>query len=282
MTDTGKIKLHVMHCGTMSVSPTVPYGGGVTLSNSAAQVFSRKRVTLPCSAYLIEHPKGLILVDTGWCRDISPKGVYDEKAVGALLPAHLAAFYHPELGQGQAVHEQLAAMGIKTSELDYVLLTHLDPDHVSGVRHLLDAKRILLPEDEYFWNCRTVYRARQPVNLWMDYPMEHFYYRGSPIGPNRWAYDVLGDESVLMVNVPGHTDGMCAVLIRNGKRYVLLTADAAFSGRSWQELIVPGFGFDEKLMLKSLKWVREMALSPDCAGVFASHDAEVLPQTFEF
>ncbi|MBR4392723.1 MAG: hypothetical protein IKT07_01715, partial [Oscillospiraceae bacterium] len=61
--------------------------------------------------YLIEHPKGLILVDTGWCRDISPDGMYDPKAAAAVLPRHLAAFFHPSVPKGMAVHEQLAAMG---------------------------------------------------------------------------------------------------------------------------------------------------------------------------
>ncbi len=278
------MKLHILHCGTISVSETVPWGNGIDLKNTVKQLTApeRERVTLPVCAYLIEHPRGPVLVDTGWCREISPAGVYDPAAVRRILPAHLAALFHPCLGEGMAVHEQLAAWGIRPEDLEAVLLTHLDPDHVAGLRRLRAARRILLPEDEYFWSCRTVYRVRQPRSLWMDLPVSREYYRGSPLGPNRWAIDVFGDESLMMVNVPGHTDGQAAVLIRSGERFVLLAADAAYSPRNWREDIIPGFGFDEKLQRRSLRWVGEMAADPGCAGVLCSHDPDVAPGTLEF
>ena len=273
------MKLHVLCCGFIRVSETIPYGNRIDLKNTAKQLTApdKDRITLPVCAYLIEHPKGLILVDTGWCREISPEGVYDAQAVKAVLPSHLAALYRPTLPKGMAVHEQLAAMGIRPEDLACVLLTHLDPDHVSGLKHVNRARRIILPEDEYFWSCRTVYKARQPQSLWIDQPIERVFYRGSPLGPNRWAIDVLGDESVMMVNVPGYTDGQAAMLVRSGKRFVLLTADAAFSSRNWREEITPGLGFDRKLQLKSLRWIAQMAADPSCAAVLCSHDPSVEP-----
>jgi glyoxylase-like metal-dependent hydrolase (beta-lactamase superfamily II) len=161
-------------------------------------------------------------------------------------------------------------------------LTHLDPDHVSGLGHLKGAKRIVVAEDEYFWSCRTVYKARQPWNLWIDQPIERVFYRGSPLGPNHWAIDLFGDESVEMVNVPGHTDGQAAIIVRSGAKFVLLAADAAFSPRNWQENITPGVGFAEKWQRRSLQWIAEMADEPGCAAVLCSHDPEIEPQTIEF
>ena len=234
-------------------------------------------MTLPVFTYLIEHPKGLILVDTGWCRDISPEGTYDPKAAAAVLPTRMAALFHPYLPKGMAIHEQLAGMGIQPEALDYVLLTHLDADHVAGLRHVSRAKQIVLPEYEYFWSCRTVYKTRQPQDLWIQYPMERPFYRGSPLGPNHWVIDLFGDESIQMVNVPGHTEGQAAIIVRNGKRFVLLAADAAFSPRNWQENIVPGFGFARDFQRKSLRWIAEMAADPGCAAVLCSHDPSVKP-----
>lgn len=278
------MKIHIFHCGYIQVSETVPFGNTIDLKNTARQLADPvdRRLTLPVCVYLIEHPKGLLLVDTGWCREISPAGVYDARSVRELLPAPLAALYHPYLPAGMAIHEQLASLGIRPEDLDYVLLTHLDPDHVAGLRHVAGAKHILLPEDEYFWSCRTVYKARQPRHLWLDMPIERRFYRGSPLGPNRWAIDVLGDESVQMVNVPGHTDGQAAVLVRSGKKFVLLAADAAYSPRNWQENITPGFGFDANFQRKSLQWIAKMAAESDCAAVLCSHDAAAKPGTIEF
>ena len=273
------MKLHILRCGSISVSPSVPFGNALSLSHTARQLFTsaEKRVELPVWAFLIEHPRGPILVDTGWCREISPRGVYDPKAVLKILPAPLAAFYRPALPLGCAVDEQLAVLGLRPEDLEAVILTHLDPDHVAGLRHLRGAKRVILPEDEYFWACRAVYKHRQPWSLWMDTPMERPYYRGSPLGPNHWAIDLFGDESLLLVNVPGHTDGQAAVLLRSGKRFLILAADAAYSPRSWREDLTPGFGFDQQAQRKALSWLREMEADPGCVGILCSHDPALDP-----
>ena len=109
------MKIHMLQCGSIRVDPTVPYGKRLDLIEAARQLTAsdKSRITLPVFTYLIEHPKGLILVDTGWCREISPRGVYDPKEVGKVLPSHLAALFHPYLPEGMAIHEQLAAMGIR-------------------------------------------------------------------------------------------------------------------------------------------------------------------------
>ncbi len=278
------MKIHVLHCGSIRVHKTVPYGNRIDLRDTARQLTAadRDRLTLPVCTYLIEHPKGLILVDTGWCREISPAGVWDPKAVAGVLPAHMAALLRPCLPTGMAVHEQLSAMGIRPEDLEYVLLTHLDPDHVAGLRHVSGARHILLPEDEYFWACRTVYKSRQTWSLWIDQPIERRYYRGSEMGPNHWVIDLFEDESVLLVNVPGHTDGQAAILVRSGGKFVLLAADAAYSKRNWEKMITPGFGFSPQWQRKSLEWIAAMAAEPGCAAVLCSHDPDIAPQTITF
>ena len=279
-----RMRIHILHCGTMQVSESVPFGNRIDLRNTQKQLLcpDRDRVELPVFCYLIEHREGPVLVDTGWCREISPNGAYDPRAVGQVLPAHLAAFYHPVLPAGEAIQEQLAALGLRPEDLKCVVLTHLDPDHVAGLQHLAGAKRIVLPEDEYFWTCRTVFKARQPRALWSFAPIERLYYRGSPLGPNRWAIDLFGDESLMLVNVPGHTDGQAAVLVRSGGRFVLLAADAAFSPRNWREEITPGFGFGRDWQVKSLRWLAEMEKDPGCARILCSHDPAIRPGVVEF
>lgn len=283
------IRIHILTCGYMQVAESVPLGDGSNLKSSARQLLTKtqKRVTLPVFAFLIEHPDARILIDTGWCRDLSPNGAYDPAAVKQVLPAHLASFYQPYLPEGMAVHEQLAALGIRPEALDIVLLTHLDPDHVAGLRHVKNAKRILVAEDEYFWNCRIVYQMRQPKALFEGIHMEHYWYRGSDLGTNRWAYDLLGDGTILCVNIPGHTDGLCSVIVQNGellehkRKFALLTSDAAFLPKNWEEDIIPGRGFDTTLQRKGVRWIREQAAMENCVGVFTSHDPDLTPHTIE-
>lgn len=277
------MKLHVFHCGYLRLDKSAAFGNRIDLKNTARQFLTpdSRRLTLPVSCYLIEHPRGLVLVDTGLSRELSPAGVYDVKAAATVLSPRLVAFYHPCVPAGMTAAEQLKAMGIRPEDLKLIVLTHLDADHVMGLKSLRGAEKILLPEDEYFWSCRAVYKARQPWKLWMEENITREFYRGSPLGPNRWAIDVFDDESLQLVNVPGHTDGQAAVIVRNGARFVILAADAAFSPRNWREEITPGFGFDRRQQLKSLRWLKEMENDPGCVGILCSHDAEIKPQVIE-
>ncbi len=274
------MKLHVLRCGTVSLPESAAFGGK---PGGLRRLLTREgRVELPVFCYLVEHRHGLILVDTGLSREMSPAGVYDKKAAEQALTPQLAAFYRPRVPMGMTAAEQLADRGILPQDLDLVILTHLDPDHVAGLSGLRGAKKILLPEDEYFWSCRTVYKRRQPWKLWMDADITRVFYRGSSLGPNRWAIDVFGDESLQLVNVPGHTDGQCAVILRERARFVILAADAAFSPRNWREDSVPGFGFDRDLQRRSLRWLAEMEKDPGCAAILCSHDPAVEAQVMEF
>ncbi|MCF0137156.1 MAG: N-acyl homoserine lactonase family protein [Oscillospiraceae bacterium] len=292
-----EIKIHILHCGYIRLEKSMPNAGELKLSNSLRHVLAgdSKRVTLPVCAYLIEHPvHGKILVDTGWCRDISPEGVYDRRALKKLMPGYLADFYRPYLPKGMAIHEQLEKMGIRPEDLDCVVITHLDPDHVSGVKHLQGAKRIVVAEFEYFFSCRYVFRAHQPWKMFMQYPMERIFYRatprdrywnfGKPINLNHWTIDLFGDDSISIVNVPGHTEGIGAVIVNTDcgflpQDFVLLTSDAAFSRQSWEDMSISGLGYSKTSMLRSLDWIKSMSELPGCKAVFASHDPDVQPRT---
>lgn len=92
MSISGGIKIHVLHCGCVSLPRRAAFGG---------PALPARRVDLPVSAYLIEHPQGLILVDTGWSREISPRGVYAPEAVRRVLPRRLADFYRPRVPRGR-------------------------------------------------------------------------------------------------------------------------------------------------------------------------------------
>jgi len=57
-----------MHTGEVRVSPYLPFGGDNCNLLKASGMTTPKKdwMWLPVSVYLIEHPKGRILVDTGW------------------------------------------------------------------------------------------------------------------------------------------------------------------------------------------------------------------------
>lgn len=277
------MKISILNCGYIRIHEELLYGGGNMMTDMRKAVMApdSRRVTLPVYAYLIEHPAGLFLVDTGWSRDISPSGKYDHKAVRKELPAHLALLYRPYVPEGMAVVEQLGSMGIRPQDLSAVLITHLDADHVSGLRSVSKAGRIVVPEDEAYWTVRTKYRLRQPEDLWSTVSAERVFFRGHLLGPLHKAIDITGDGSIMMVNLPGHTDGMCGVMVRGSGKFVLMASDAAISSRSWERMEGPGFAADSALQLRSLEWIAEMASDPGCEAVLCSHDRDQITETIE-
>ena len=276
-------KVHVLHTGKVCVSPNLPFGGEHCSPIKASGVFGRKenRLWLPVSCYLVEHPKGLVLIDTGWHREMSPNGIFDKMAQVRALGSRL--LYHVNQGVlplGEAVDEQLAIMGISPNDLDYVLLTHLDCDHANGLKLVADAKRILVSRDELeSADNGIVARIRYQSRWWDGTAIEPFEWNGAE-GPFRKSYDLFGDGSVICIAIPGHADGLFAVkVIGEDGHFALLYSDGGYARRSWEDMVVSGIANDRAQQRKSLEWIREQSLDPLCVESLANHDADVVSHT---
>ena len=277
------MKIHVLHTGEVRVSPYLPFGGDNCNLLKASGMTTPKEdwIWLPVSVYLIEHPKGLILVDTGWHRDMSPEGVYDKKAQIKSLGSRV--LYNVNQGQiplGEAVDEQLATMGIKPSDLDYVLLTHLDCDHANGLRAVKDAKHILVAAEELECARKNGF-IRYKKKWWEGVDMQTIEWNGTE-GPAGKSFDLFGDGSIKMINIPGHCDGLCAVKItREDGKYVLLFSDGGYATKSWKEMITSGVSLDKEMQRKSLMWIREQSMDANCIESLATHDTDIKPHVIE-
>lgn len=280
------IKIHVMHTGEVIVSPDLPFGGDDCSMLKASGIFlaADKRLHLPVSTYLIEHPEhGLILFDAGWDRSMSPEGVFDKKSQVKSLGSHL--LYKVNQGVlplGEAVDEQLAAMGVKTSELDLVALSHLDCDHANGLRQVADAKRIIVSADEVAFAGK--HPERYSKSWWEGVPMEQFEWNGFESAPNdaRKHYDIFGDGTLVLVNIPGHADGQAALRVSAPDgRFVLLFADGGYATKSWAEMITSGICADKVAQKASLAWIAEQSRDERCVESLANHDPDVAPHLIE-
>lgn len=281
-----EIKIHVFHTGEVCVAPELPFGGEHCNIIKASGIFAKKseRLWLPVSAYLIECDHGKILFDCGWHRDMSPNGVFDKKAqVKSLGSLPLYMTNQGRIEKGAAIDEQLAALGIHPADLDLVLLSHLDCDHANGLKLVADAKRILVSKDELLFakNKTPVNRIRYNADWWNGTKMQTFVWNGTE-GPAGKSYDVFGDGSLVMVNIPGHSKGLCALKITGSDgRFVLLYADGGYARRSWEQLITSGIADDKAAQKKSLEWIREQSLNANCVESLANHDPDVQPHIIE-
>ena len=281
------MKVHVLRTGEVRVSPYLPFGGDNCSLLKASGITTPKSewIWLPVFSFYIEHPRGKFLFDTGWHREMSPEGVYDKRAqIRSLGSWFLYQINQGRIARGEAIDEQLAQLGVKPEDLDCVLLSHLDCDHANGLRQVAAAKRILVSRSEMEGTRRFNPQIwiRFQKRWWEGTGIETFDWNGED-GPVRKSYDVLGDGSLQMINIPGHSEGLCALKITNAEgKYVLLFADGGYATKSWRDMITSGITLDKRLQRQSLQWIRQQSLSPDCVASLATHDTDVQPHVIEF
>ncbi|MNB92972.1 N-acyl homoserine lactonase AttM [compost metagenome] len=268
------IKVHILHCGQVQTDIAIPFRQHTWNPLAPAGIFrsSKHQVTIPVSAYLIEHPKGLVLIDTGWHTDVRGDqikylGRIGHKVSKAILP------------EGQAVHEQLLSKGIKAKDLDYVFLSHMDIDHTSGLKLISEAKQFLTSDLE--WQAASKGGLRYLRHTWAGLSVNTFTMKASEYGPQQRAFDLFGDGSVMFIHTPGHSTGLTSTLIQRNGQFLLLAADTGYAKKSWENMILPGFTVSKQQAKDSLQWVKEMSLRPDCMDVIANHDPDVKPHLIE-
>ncbi len=89
-------------------------------------------VNLPCPSFLIEHPKGLALFDTG----CNPKIIDDPVGYWGEFARNLPFKW----SKNETLDRQIAGLGYKTSDIKYVVLSHAHLDHAGGLTYFPGAK----------------------------------------------------------------------------------------------------------------------------------------------
>ncbi|WP_139488077.1 N-acyl homoserine lactonase family protein [Brevibacillus dissolubilis] len=264
------VKLHILHTGSCTIDRSIAFDE-CTLNPLAITGLFRSeddKLHVPISTYLLEHPQGLILVDAGLHTDIR---VDAQAHLGMLNNLVMKA----KLPPGQAIHEQLEEMGIRPRDLDYVVLTHFHTDHVSGLKHVAEAKRIITSEQE--WEAANCLNPSYVPEMWEGVEVETFASKEIPFGPYREGIDLLGDGSIYVMNAPGHTEGHTSLLVKTESGWVYLASDAGYANASFVERIMPGIRTSDSAARRSLEYASDFIKRDDCCLLIANHDPAITP-----
>ena len=117
-----KIKLYIFHTGKVRVDRAIPLHECNPLAVTGLFRSKAKQMILPVSAYLIVHPKGNVLIDTGW----DTKYAHERPKQLLGMVDRISA---PIISDGEGIDSKLASLGLRPKDIDHVFISHMDFDH---------------------------------------------------------------------------------------------------------------------------------------------------------
>jgi N-acyl homoserine lactone hydrolase len=235
------MRIHAIQTGTVAITTKWREGEGrgrLRLVNTLLD--SKWTEPLPIYAFAIEHPEGVIVVDTGETARVSEPGYFPRWQ--PVFRFAVREYVRPE----QEIGPQLEQLGILPSDVRRVVLTHLHTDHAGGLHHFRDNEILVSrAELEYAAGLRGRLRG-YPNKRWpawlhpslVDLP-------AVPFGPFPASMALTEAGDVTLVPVPGHSPGQLAVVVEDGDHAVFLAGDSSYTQDALLRGVVDGVGPDE-------------------------------------
>jgi glyoxylase-like metal-dependent hydrolase (beta-lactamase superfamily II) len=232
-----------------------------------------EKILIPVGFYLIKHPKGDVVFDTG----DNDKIITDQTYWGPM-----AAMLDKGVKADLAIDKQLEKVGEKLSDVKYVILGHMHLDHAGNAARFPNAT-IVVQRDEIanaFW---------PPKGYAGPYISGDFESLRAPTGSGTTGkqptieldgdLDLFGDGSVYVHRAAGHTPGSQMAVVRLPKSGTfVLTSDTCYLADNLNKDILPSIGltYNPTEMLNGYAYIRRVR-DMENGQVFMAHDLEGFP-----
>lgn len=217
-------RVHVLPCGGEDCDK-----GSLTLLKDCGKI-----LRAPYHAYLIEDPECTILVDTGACINWKER---HPKELQKISPVYISENEH--------LDQLIGSVGFSTSDVDYVINTHLHYDHC-GNNEMFDKATFVVNEGE-------LAHALSP-GWW-----ESLNYVRAVFDLPQLRYETVTGEfdvhpGVKILQTPGHTEGHQSVVVQLEKTGTLILAgDAIYLRENLDTPILPGIYVDARRYAESMR-----------------------------
>lgn len=219
---TAEVELWRLDCGSIETplnffSDTMAYGD--------------ETMTLSSSCYLVRNGEDYLLWDTGL-----PQVAGDPPPEGQPGPV-----------PGPAITEQLAEIGVTPEQIGRIVISHAHFDHVGQAAAFPEATLVIGADDWDLLQSDDPGFGVDPslVQPWLDGTSE--------VEPVSGDLDLFGDGRVMLLAMPGHTNGETALLVRLAEfGPVILSGDTVHFARQLQTGSVPPFNASRADTLASL------------------------------
>jgi N-acyl homoserine lactone hydrolase len=218
------MRIHAIQTGLVKIKRAQVEGRGHSAAARQLAIYADRSWTewLPTYAWAIEHPEGVIVVDTG-------QGAH-------LLKSRQS--YHPfvrwevifQIDREQEIGPQLRRLGIGSRDVTKVVLTHLHMDHDGGLAHFPHSEVLVAPGElrtASGWAGRIRGYLPQRWPSWFD-PNPLKLTEG-PFGPFARSARLTRSNDVIAVATPGHTADHISVLVQEDDTTVFLAGDTSYN-----------------------------------------------------
>jgi glyoxylase-like metal-dependent hydrolase (beta-lactamase superfamily II) len=210
---------------------------------------------LPIYAFAIEHPEGVIVVDTG------------ENARAASDPDYFPS-WHPFFRFGlrewvapeEEIGPQLDRLGIARGDVRWVVLTHMHTDHAGGLHHFPDHEILVSRTDLALSSGRLGRLRGYPNNhypSWFDPKVVDL--APTPYGPFPESLELTAAGDVTIVPLPGHTPGQIGLVVEDDDHLVLFAGDSSYNEDLMLRGVVDGPSPDDAVAQRTHERIRALA-----------------------
>ena len=271
------MKIYILQTGEVEVSPSLAYKGNDKFNPQIYGLFLKNtdRVNIPVLSFLIQTGKKNILVDTGIKKELESDAPLSlKKQISEIKAPLTCASTRFHLKKDSSLMSRLESINLSPKDIDCVLLTHLDFENVSGVADLSSDTKILVSRDEAKAAVKNPLRYSR--SWWKNADISIFDWNQKE-GPFEKSFDLLGNGSIKLIKLYGHSEGMFGVKVTSeNNKFTLLYADAGYGELAWKELTPPAISVDKEASMRSLEWVRMESMDKNCAYSLASHESTSL------
>jgi N-acyl homoserine lactone hydrolase len=263
------LKIHAIQTGTVALTTSWREGVGHGKRRLLNTLLDRRWTQpLPIYAFAIEHPEGVIVVDTGETARVSEPGYFPRWSPFFRFAVRERVEPHEEIGP------QLERLGIRPRDVRTVVLTHLHTDHAGGLHHF-PGHEILVSRTEMEYAAGLPGRLHGYLNKrWPS------WFRPTtidlppiPLGPFPASLRLTEAGDVAVIPMPGHTPGQIGVLVEDGDHSVLLAGDSSYTQDALLRGAVDGVGADEDEERLTHERIRAYAATTPTVYLVA-HDPE--------
>lgn len=215
----------------------------------------------PVLSWLIDHPGGLVLFDTGMHIDLQTSN--------DRIGEETAKTMTPDFSPGEELTAQLAARNIAPADVDQIVLSHLHFDHVGGNEEVPDARVVVQ---------RAEWAAGHDQRL-IDYGVydPRDYDHGHDVNQLDGEHDLFGDGRIICLPTPGHTRGHQSLRVELDSGPVILTGDCVYLESMLDDMVVPKMASEraQDVQRNSMRYLASLRDNDGCQLLFGHDLAQV-------